>query len=177
MRVKSLALVLVLVVTACADVPGDPDTVVLNGEPLAGYAWSGPASYDADPFDEELDLVAWQIWFTNTEDCPTRPSDHIAGLLIVGPERVVPPSTQLPTLPSMTLPIVPFWSGMPDITEPEVRFSAADVDYVQGTLSLTQYDEGEIAGHFEGTGDNYLTNQDVEIQGTFVARRCSRIHD
>jgi hypothetical protein len=169
---------LLLLVGACAEVPGDPDTIVLDRTPLAGYAWMGPATFSCCsdlPGDEEPH-VAWQIWFTNTEDCPSRTGDFVAGLVIVSPEiAMFPPSTELPSLSKMTLMLRPGYA-LQEVTEPFAYLSVQNVEYATGTLALTTYSADEIRGHFEGQAHQTIGTDVVPTVGTFVARRCSRLH-
>jgi len=176
-------LVLACSFVGCADVPGDPDTIVVDGSPLAGYAWSGPGEYCCDYPDGTVN-AGWKIWFTNTEYCPTRSDDYIAQIVIVGPERVVPPSTALPSLTSPTLSVSRYFSGA-EISETVAYFTGYDVEDdsslegVRGTVVVTNYQEKEIAAHFEIQSERYggSTGNDANVRGTFVAHRCSRLHN
>lgn len=174
---QPVAAALLLSIAACTSVPGDPDTIVVDGEPLAGYAWMGPKS-DCCADDQGTHYVAWQIAFTNTEYCPARSSDVVAVLYIVSPETVEPPSTELPTLPSLTLRIETLFRHE-DLFEPLAELGIRDFESARGTLTLSRYDTEIIAGSFEATGTGILDLEDVPRQahGKFVAHRCSRLHD
>ena len=65
--------------------------------PKAGYAWSGPYSWCCE-VGGNTSYVAWQILVHEREECPTSPTDFVAGLDIISPEPVQPPSTELPAL-------------------------------------------------------------------------------
>lgn len=76
----------VLVLGACADVPGDPNTLVVDGKAVAGYAWSGPGGLTTD--NQNLVYAGWQIWFTNTASCPTTSAEVKGVLEILTPDMV-----------------------------------------------------------------------------------------
>lgn len=162
--------VLLCAIAACTGIPGDAQTLVAGGEPVAGYAWSGAGSLCCNT--DGTENVGWQVWFTNTDFCPTRGDQSSGLLMILSPERVKPPSTALPALPSLTLPI----HDPGDIVDPMAYMGTNDVRSVIGTLTLTTYGMDEIAGRFTGTGTN-LDGKQVEVHGTFVAHDCPRIHD
>jgi hypothetical protein len=160
--------------TACG-IPGDPETLVVNGEPFAGYAWSGPGDLCCH-FDGTV-YVGWQIWFTNTDYCPTSPAQALAVLTIISPERTERPSTALPSIDN---PIVPIRSVFLDptsiepITEPMASLGASRVSSTLGTLTLTLFSMEEIRGSFEVTSSTI--DGDGEMHGEFRAKRCGRIH-
>jgi hypothetical protein len=172
-------LVAFVFLAACsAGVPGDPDTLVINGDPQAGYAWSGPSSWCCTVTDF-TPRVAWQIWFTNTEECPTSNADIVGIVYIISSETVQPPSTELPALTSMTLQIV-FPSGV-DFTrsaDPVAELGAGkNAAYPPlGTLMLRTYSADEITGVIAARTEDNRQNQ-LEITGRFDAHRCDRIHD
>lgn len=172
--------VLALAIGACSSQPGDPSTFVHDGKTIAGYAWSGPYSELADyPYDSGY--VGWQVWFTNTDYCPTTGSEGLGSLVIVTPELVYKPSTQLPTLASPVLPIVLYDTITlpPGITAPEAIVYGQDFASISGTLTLSTFNEDEVAGSFDARVDMPLesSNEMHEAHGTFVAPRCARIHD
>lgn len=155
--------------------PGDPDTLVIDGEPLAGYAWSGPASECCE--SDGRANVAWQVWFTNTDFCPIVGSQILASLEIVSPDLVYPPSTELPALATNDVPVV--WRNsdpFDGITEPEAYVFLPDLDAFDGTIALTTYSTEAIAGRLTVNALRYVGDS-ISVRGTFVAPRCSRIHD
>ena len=158
--------------TACTGIPGNQDAFVLDGQPVAGYAWTGPGSYCCDI--DGTENVGWQIWFTNTDYCPTKGSDAIGFLEILSPARVQAPSTELPVLSSQTVPI----TFVTDYTlkDPIAYIGTDNVEDVDGTLALSTYSTDEVAGTFTGKA-RMLGGAQVDIHGTFDGHRCDRIHD
>lgn len=104
--------------------------------------------------------------------------------MIVGRERAVPPSTALPSLTSPTISVSRYFSGA-EISETVAYFTShefeddSSLEGVRGTVVVTTYHEEEIAAHFEIQSERYggSTANDANVHGTFVARRCSRLHN
>jgi hypothetical protein len=167
------SLVLLFLAACSSDIPGDADTYVINGEPQAGYAWSGPSSYCCNGHLE--DLAAWQIWFTNTEQCPTSNADIVGVLDIISPETVQRPSTELPALTSTTLEIIlpDAHEWMQEVAELGVK---GENGPPSGTLEIGMYSAEEITGTVRARAPN-IDGTDMEIVGAFDAHRCDRIHD
>lgn len=145
----------------------------MNGDAKAGYAWSGPGSFCCN--GDGTHLVGWQIWFTNTEACPTSNADIVGNFLIVSAEKVQGPSTALPQLTSMTLPIL-FPDVVPDGQSVALFDVKGEADEPGGTLTLATYSGDEITGTF--TASTYdIDRKTLMIRGNFDAHRCDRIHD
>ncbi len=168
----------VLVLGACADVPGDPTTLVVDGKPVAGYAWSGPGGLAAD--NVNLEYAGWQIWFTNTASCPTTGVQVKARLEILTPDMVPFPSTALPTLPASTVPLEMLnLHPTAAVADLNVYMAPASTDRVSlsGTLTLTTFSADQVDGTFSAQTQELLGGPLVDAHGTFSAPRCSSIHN
>ena len=162
-----------LVVAACSSSNDGGGVYSLNGKFRATNAWSGPGGLCCDA--NHMANVAWQIWFTNTTDCPTTMTAAVATFLIIAPDKVLPPSTALPNLPSLDgLPIeVP----PATIDSPLAYFNdSSEIDSPSGTRTLTSFTTDEVDGNFMAMGKDaadIVTN----YAGTFAAPACDFIHD
>lgn len=178
MRPNEPLLIAITLSAGCATVPGDEDTLVLDGEPIAGYAWSGPDSWDyafENP-DDGLVVAGWQVWFTNTDYCPSRATEILGSLRILGPDRVVPPSSGLPTITvGEPIWVYPFVSTL-TFDEPGALLNTGEWEVYKGTVTLSGFSEAEVHGTFDTTARGPFDENDRGLRGTFVARPCSRIH-
>ncbi|HEV7554580.1 MAG TPA: hypothetical protein VGO00_03935 [Kofleriaceae bacterium] len=162
---------LVVVTAACSSNDGSV-AYSLNGTVRASHAWSGPGDLCCDA--NNMANVAWQIWFTNTADCPTTMTAAVATFLIIAPDKVTPPSTGLPNLPSLDLTIeVP-----PATIESPLAYlnDSSNIDSPSGTLTLTTFTPDEVDGTFMAMGKD-AADIETTYSGTFTAPACDFIHD
>jgi hypothetical protein len=163
---------LVVVAAACSSNSTGGNAYSLNGTVRATNAWSGPGGLCCDA--NHMANVAWQIWFTNTTDCPTTMTAAVATFLIIAPEKVTPPSTDLPNLPDLELTIeVPPMT----IAAPLAYLNdSSEIDSPSGTLTLTSFTADEVDGNFMAMGKD-AADIDTTYSGTFTAPACDFIHD
>jgi hypothetical protein len=163
---------LVVVTAACSSNNGGSAAYSLNGNVRASNAWSGSGDLCCDA--NHMANVAWQIWFTNTPDCPTTMTAAVATFLIIAPDKVTPPSTALPNLPSLDLPIeVP-----PATIDSPLAYlnDSGEIDSPTGTLTLTTFTTDEVDGTFMAMGKD-AADIETTYTGTFTAPACDFIHD
>ena len=163
---------LVVVAAACSSNNDGSVAYTLNGNVRASHAWSGPGDLCCDA--NNMANVAWQIWFTNTTDCPTTKTAAVATFLIIAPEKVTPPSTTLPNLPSLELTIeVP-----PATIDTPLAYlnDSGEIDSPSGTLTLTTFTADEVDGTFMAMGKD-AADILTTYTGTFTAPTCDFIHD
>lgn len=163
---------LLVVAAACSSDSGGNGMYSLNGKVRASNAWSGAGGLCCD--ENHMANIAWQVWFTNTTDCPTTMTAAVATFLIIAPDKVTPPSTALPNLPSLDLTIeVP-----PSTIDSSIAYfnDSSEIDSPAGTLTLTTFSTDEVDGNFTATGKD-AADIDTNYSGTFTAPACDFIHD
>ncbi|MGE0548860.1 MAG: hypothetical protein AB7O24_20405 [Kofleriaceae bacterium] len=161
-----------LVLIGCGS-SGEPGTYRVDGESRARFAYSGPGGFCCDINDMGNENVGWQIWFTNTESCPTREERVVGMLMVLSPMKLPQHSGAMPELPSLEIDIhpVPYM-----ITSPMAYLGADESTNPAGHLSLETFTRELVAGSFNAEGSEAPPSDDlVMFGGDFVAPYCDII--